>query len=269
MLSTAEFIELLKDAAKAAHELNLTPRQYRKTLSLIRSEINVVETLMSAGKWDMIKYDKVPSYAMKNYKEAFKEHDPNGFGKYMLSLVKGEAKVNAATLFPYDLVHDCERRGYNIVTEAQWKTLPNYVSGENNILIMADVSGSMYGRPMETSVGLATYFAQRNFGAYHGLYMTFTSDPHFIHLANDLSLYEAIRKVKHTGVGYSTDLDKAFCNILTHAIQNHVSNEEMPKALVVISDMEIDDYFTGDAKLDFVEKWKAVFEMKGYTLPNW
>ena len=265
---TAHSKETRRLAAKAAHELNLTPRQYRKTLSLIRSEINVVETLMSAGKWDMIKYDKVPSYAMKNYKEAFKEHDPEGFGKYMLSLVKGEAKVNAATLFPYDLVHDCERRGYNVVTEAQWKSLPNYVSGENNILVMADVSGSMYGRPMETSVGLATYFAQRNFGAYHGLYMTFTSDPYFIYLADDLSLYNAIRKVEHTGVGYSTDLDKAFHNILTHAVKNHISNKEMPKALVVISDMEIDDYFTGEAKLDFVEKWKRDFELCGYNLPK-
>ena len=265
---TAHSKETRRLAAKAAHELNLTPRQYRKTLSLIRSEINVVETLMSAGKWDMIKYDRVPSYAMKNYKEAFKEHDPEGFGKYMLSLVKGEAKVNAATLFPYDLVHDCKRKGYNDITEAQWKALPNYVNGENNILVMADVSGSMYGRPMETSVGLATYFAQRNHGAYKGLYMTFTSDPSFIYLDPNISLCRAIRKVEETKIGYSTDLDKAFCNILTHAIQNHVSNEEMPKALVVISDMEIDDYFTGDAKLDFVEKWKNVFEWKGYTLPK-
>ena len=50
----------------------------------------------------------------------------------------------------------------NQASNAQWKALPNYIEGESNILVMADTSGSMQGRPMATSVGLAMYFAERN-----------------------------------------------------------------------------------------------------------
>ena len=36
------------------------------------------------------------------------------------------------------------------VLEAQWKALPNYIEEEENIIVMADVSGSMCG----TSYGI-------------------------------------------------------------------------------------------------------------------
>ena len=48
--------------------------------------------------------------------------------------------------------------------EAQWKALPDYVQEGTNILVMADTSGSMYGRPMASALGLAVYFAERNMG---------------------------------------------------------------------------------------------------------
>ena len=55
--------------------------------------------------------------------------------------------------------------------EAQWRQLPNYVEPGQNIMIMADVSGSMSGRPMASSIGLAMYFAERNVGDFHNLFM--------------------------------------------------------------------------------------------------
>jgi hypothetical protein len=63
-------------------------------------------------------------------------------------------------------------------------------------------------------------------------------------------------------------LDKAFERILTHAIENDGKANEMPAALVVISDMEIDPYFRPDRSWDFVEKWKREFQMCGYKLPK-
>lgn len=260
-------------AFKAMKALDLSAREYRKLITTLRKEIGVIEQLMSDGKWDKINYEAVPSYAMKNYRKAFDRHDASRFKDYTLGLIKGETKVNASTLYPYNLVHEYYERGYKVdpIIEAQWKALPNYVSGENNILIMADVSGSMScsnGRPMETSIGLATYFAQHNQGAYRGLYMTFTNQPYFINISDYATLFECYRKVIHTGVGYSTNLDKAFERILLHAIENDVKANEMPTALVVISDMEIDPYFRPDRSWDFVEKWKREFQMCGYKLPK-
>lgn len=264
-------------ARKCMTNLGLTPRAYRKVLSALRKHLRVVETSMSAQEWEEIQYAQVPSYAMKNYRKAFAKHDPDGFSAYKASLVKGETKVNASTLFPYDLVSQYTRsRGYwgmraanpDTIVEAQWKALPNYVKGENNILVMADVSGSMSGRPMDTSIGLATYFAQRATSFYHNLYMTFTDEPHFVELREGATLAECIAKVMSTDVGYSTNLHKAFRLILKTAVDNKVAPDEMPKALVVISDMEIDPYFRYPSKLDFVETVKAEFKKFNYQCPK-
>jgi hypothetical protein len=270
---TAHAKETRTLAKTAMRKLGVTPRQYRKMLSALRAHLKVVESLMSAGKWDEVEYPAVPSYAMKNYRKAFSNHDNARFGEYIASLAKGEAKINASTLFPYDLVHQymnrrCYGTGVDAVIEAQWKALPNYIEGENNILVMADVSGSMMGRPIETSIGLATYFAQHNTGDYHGLYMTFTDRPHFIDISRETTLAGCVNKVNRTDVGYSTNLDRAFEYVLNHAIDHHITNEDMPKALVVISDMEIDPYFRGRRNMDFVQKWKAEFAKFGYTCPK-
>ena len=255
-------------------KLGLQPRQYRKMLTALRNHLKVVEATMSAQEWQAIQYAQVPSYAMKNYRKAFAKHDPDGFAAYKASLVKGETKVNASTLFPYDLVGQYTRGGYggrscqaDTIIEAQWKALPNYVNGENDILVMADVSGSMYGRPMDTSVSLATYFAQHNKGAYHNLYMSFTDRPHFIELREGASLAECVRQLYSTDIGYNTNLERAFEYILEHAVMNGVKRNEMPTALVVISDMEIDRYIRQNS-LDFVEAMRHKFARYGYACPT-
>lgn len=273
---TAHAKEARELAKRAMRKLGMTPRQYRKVLSALRKHLNIVEGLMSAQKWDEVEYPAVPSYAMKNYRNAFARHDAEGFAQYKESLKKGEKKINASTLFPYDLVHQYwNKLGYgwsspaiDDIIEAQWKALPNYVEGENNILIMADVSGSMYGRPIETSIGLATYFAQHNKGDYHGLYMTFTDRPHFIDISNVSTLASAVDKVRRTDVGYSTNLDAAFRMVLDHARSNNIAAEDMPKAIIVVSDMEIDPYFTNRRGFDFVDKWIEEFKRFGYECPK-
>ena len=264
-------------AKRAIQKLGVSPRQYRKMLSALRKHLNIIERLMSANKWDEVEYPAVPSYAMKNYRKAFGNHDQERFSAYIESLKKGEKKINASTLYPYDLVHQysgalnpwCGNH-YKVddIVEAQWKALPNYVEGENNILVMADVSGSMSGRPMETSIGLATYFAQHATSDYHNLYMTFTDRPHFVSLDGCKTLCSAVHKVASTDVGYSTNLSAAFTHILQHAVSNSIASEDMPKALIVVSDMEIDPYFHGKRGFDFVQTQKMNFARYGYKLPK-
>ena len=247
-------------ARKAISAFKITERQYRQILSSLRKYIKVVERKMSNNEWNDINYPTVPSYAMSRYSQAFLKHDNERYSKYIEDLNDGKTKVNASTLYPYDLVRNY--MGWssqnNLVAEQQWKALPNYISGENNIIVMADVSGSMSGRPMETSIGLAIYFAERATSDYHNLYMTFTHDPHFIELNDNMSLQEKVEQVSKTDIGYSTDLMKAFDYILNHAIQNQIPSEDMPKALIVISDMEIDSYFRPNKNWDFMQtvRWK-------------
>ena len=269
-------------AVKAQRALQLTPRKYRKMLSALRKHINVTERLMSAGEWAKIDYAKVPSYAMHNYGSAFAKHDHERFNAYLQSVKKGEVKINASVLYPYDLVEkymntrelgtyygDCfVARNENTVVEAQWKAMPNYLTKPVNAVVMADVSGSMRGRPMATSIGLATYFAQHNTGHYHNQYLTFTSEPKFINIREGASLLECVKKVAEAGVGYSTNLEKAFLAILETAVNYEVPKNEMPKALVVISDMEIDKYMRPGRHWDFLDVMRKRFAFYGYDLPR-
>lgn len=258
-------------AKKARQNLGLTSRQYRKLLSTLRKYLDVTEVKMAGRKWDTINYEAVPSRAMMNYNNAFKRHDSTGFGKYLESLNRGEKKINASTLYPYDLVKEfCYSNFFqkSNVAEQQWKALPNYIEGDSNILVMADVSGSMYGRPIETSIGLAIYFAERNSGPLEGVYMTFTSRPHFQYVNKDDTLERKVQKVLNTDVGYSTDLEAAFDYLLAQAVQNDFSQKDMPEAIVVISDMEIDYYMSPGYEWDFIKAQKVKYASEGYELPK-
>ena len=266
---TASSTKTRKLAKRAIKNIGMTPRQYRKIVSSLREYIRVTERKMSLNEWETIDYSTVPSYAMARYNRAFQRHDEGRFFKYIEVLNEGKTKVNASTLYPYDLVKNY--MGYssdtNLLAEQQWKALPNYIQGENNIIVMADISGSMSGRPMETSVGLAIYFAERNKGDYQNCYMTFTDKPHFIKINSNDTLRAKVEQVKYTDIGYNTNLEAAFNYILSNAIYNNVSNEDMPKALVVISDSEIDNYIQRYG-LDFVGEMKKKFSTYSYTLPT-
>ena len=261
---------LAKIAYRKLHFLN--EKEYRTVLHQLREHLKVVENLMSHGRWNEINYEAVPSKAMLRYRNAYAMKDNERFREYQQKLAKGEAKINASTLYPYDLVEKYAR-GYGSaskveeVIEAQWKALPNYLSEPANILVMADVSGSMHGRPMATSVGLAIYFAERNQGDYHNLYMTFTDKPHYVQIKEGASLAQKVHQVMTTDVGYNTNLVKAFKTILETAVTMNVSPENMPEALIVISDMEIDNYVHWYG-LDFVDEMKGRFEAKGYQFPK-
>lgn len=258
---------LANDLAK---ELNMTPREYRKTLSALRDHLNVVEVRMTAKDYAQIHYSEVPSNAMNRYRHAFQRNDEEGFSAFMESLRNGKAKINAGTLYPYNIIEHyvnnwCDRY-VDPVLEEQWKALPNYIEGENNFLIMADVSGSMTGRPMATSVGLAIYFAERNKGDYHNVFMTFDSHPKLVKVKGD-TLREKTTSVFTSGVGYSTNLEAAFQVILNTAVANHTRQEEMPKSLIVITDGEI-DCLTKETEWGFVDEMKRRFKEAGYELPN-
>lgn len=243
--------------------LNTTPRNYRKTLSALRKYIDVTEVKMSANKWTDIDYKAVPSNAMSNYGSAFARHDHDGFTRYMDAVMSGDVKINAATLYPYNVIEALEHNNRS-VAEAQWKALPNYVEGDNNFLIMADVSGSMTGRPMHTSVGLAIYFAERNHGAFANKFMTFTDVPKIVEVTGN-TLYEKYRSVTHH-VGYDTNLEAAFDAILSTAVRTRCPQADLPKALVIISDMEINAWHGGS--LTFTEEMRKRFADAGYEMPK-
>lgn len=255
-----------------AQKLGYSVCEFKRLVRAMRKRIGIVESLMSAGRWDEIRYAAVPSRAMMIYRNAFLAHDKERYNLFIQKAVKGDETIHSAALYPYDIVEKILRMGWggysitgNSVLEAQWRQLPDYVEKGSNALVIADTSGSMFGRPLATSVGLAVYFAERNTGAYHNMFMSFSGTSRIQVLKGD-TLAQKISSMNMSDWQSNTNLQAAFMHVLEIAVRNHVSPEEMPKSLIVISDMEID--CCGDRDWTFYELMSQKFTDNGYRIPN-
>lgn len=258
-------------ANRLAALLNMTPASYRKTLSALRRYGKVTEVYMSAQEWGAINYPNVSSNAMSKYKSAFMKHDENRYSSYLDDVKDGKATIKAATLYPYDLVRKVYNGMSDDTTELQWKNMPDYFNGKPfNALVMADTSASMTwennAQAMMTSIGLAIYFAEHNTGRFANSYMTFSSNPKIRQIKPNMSLADKVRDVRSSEVGGSTNLEKAFNLVLDTAVRHQLSQEDMPEAIIVISDMEIDCGTRNDTT--FTSSMKTKFENAGYKLPK-
>ena len=252
-----------------ANRLGYPVYEFKRLVRIMRKRIGITESLMSAGRWDEISYSAVPSRAMMIYRNAFARHDGARYSAFIRKAMEGKVTIHSQTLYPYDIVEKVMRGGGRVAAdpalEAQWKQLPDYVEKGTNALVIADTSGSMYGRPLATSVGLAVYFAERNTGAYHNMFMSFSATSR-IQILKGETLAQKISSIDMRDWMMNTDLEAAFRNVLKIAILNRVPAEEMPRALIVISDMEIDA--CGNREWTFYEKMESLFRINGYTIPN-
>jgi len=250
-------------AIKIRKHLGLNSQKYRKSLSALRKKIDIVEKKMSGKEWTNIKYEAVPSKAGLLYKDAFKKHDADRYGSYIESVKKGEKKINAGALYPYEIFAKVESH-YDETLNVLWNSLPDYVNKEENALVMADVSGSMNGRPMAVSVSLALYFAERNKGRFANHFMTFTSEPCLMEIKGK-TLQDKFRCIQGP-VGYDTNLAKALRVILNVAVNEKLSQEKLPSRLFVISDMQFNDSnVSGKSTFKVVNE---EFIANGYKMPQ-
>lgn len=249
-----------------AEKLGLSPKQYRKMIS----EYNkVVETQMCDKNWDAIEYGKIPSKAASKYTKAFSRNDSGRYNEYISKLEKGEEKINAGAIFPYDVIKTSNKK----VANEMWKALPNFVPEDTSFLPIIDVSGSMEWAsvsagttPMDVAISLGIYLAQRNNGDFKNCYLTFSSNPELKMLRKNTNIMDLYNEVKGDNWGGSTDLDASFRLILHYAKQANVPAEDMPKNLLVLSDMEFNSgtRFGGTA----YQRAKTYFAEAGYEIPN-
>lgn len=255
---------------KTREALGFSSKKYRKVLVALRKHIDVLETKMCAGEWDKINYEKVPSKASLNYKKAFGKHDQERYAAYLAAVEKGEAKMNAGAVYPYEVLEKIVAA--NTAQEIQaldllWKNMPNWLEGNEHYgLVIADTSGSMSGRPIMVSVSLAIYFAQRNIGPFQNVWMNFSQHP-LLQCLKGNNLKEMYDNIDKTNWNVNTDLQAAFNLILKTACKHKVAQKDMPAALYIVSDMEFDAACTSNDKTNF-EEMRSKFEAAGYELPK-
>jgi hypothetical protein len=265
-------------AKKVRTALNYTPKQYRKLLSSLRKKIDVVERKMCAGKWNKIEYSGVPSRAASIYRKAFKEHDEARYSKFLTKVEKGEEKINASVLYPYDIVRSVRSSNtLDRTLEAQWKALPDYLAdNKHNGIVVADVSGSMDGcggniAPIDVAVSLAIYFAERNEGAFKDHFMIFSCDAKLLKIAGTSLLNNVFDVLGNREVA-NTNLQSVFDLILDKGVKNKVPQSEMPSHVYIISDMQFDvataPHYDDDVNVTNHAAIKAKYAAAGYNVPQ-
>ncbi len=249
-------------------ELNMNEKEYRKTLSKIRTVINIVEKNLTEKKYQNIDFNKVPSKAMLKYNNVFSKNMKDELEKYKEKVKKGNSKINTEGLFAYEIIKKVLSNSDDSLCDIMWNKQKDVLNGCNsNVLVMADTSGSMTcfnSIPFYTSIGLALYTAERNNGFFKNHFLTFSSEPQLYEVKGN-TLKEKVLNIKP--YVDNTDIDKAFELILNTAIENNLEQKELPSHLLIISDMEFDRGVYSKEGTNF-KGWKKSFLENGYNLPN-
>lgn len=240
-------------AKKLRQALGMDEKAYRKTLSSLRAYGNVLEVKVSAKNWTEIVYDNVPSQANLKYKNAFLRNDEARRREWLGKLEKGEAKINASTNFPCDIVQSYfssyRVKDIDQTLEAMWKALPNYVSDlkTGSTICVCDGSGSMMTQVGSSNMtalavanSLAIYFSEKLPGEFKDKYITFSERPQYVDMSKAKTLKEKIEiALRHNEVA-NTNIKAVFDLLLQTAKQNNLKQDDIPANVLIVSDMEMD-----------------------------
>ena len=256
-------------AKKIRKAIGITSKDYRKMLSKLREKIKVLERLMSANRWDEIEFDKIPSKAGLIYKNAFARRDIIA-KKYENFAKDKNTTVNAKTLYPYEVVAKALTispflRKPNLsetdraMVNKYWENLPDYLNGADcSMMCVVDTSGSMTGNdasaPINIAISLGLYCAERMTGPFANHYISFASRPQLIETYG-IDFVDKVNRIYKTNLVDNTDLEAVFDLLLYTALQKGVKKSDIPKTIVVISDMEIDQGTSDWRRGRSIYKW--------------
>ncbi|WP_300366154.1 DUF2828 family protein [Brachyspira sp.] len=256
--------------------LNINAKEYRKTLSTLRKKIKLVENNLREKDYTF-DYSQVTSLAMRKYSKAFIRNDEKRYKQFFEDVKLGKVKLNTSTLTPFDIIREiifCPVEDKKLRREEfdlTWKNLPNIFVDDNlNAIVACDVSGSMginlNGEPLICSVALAIYIAQLNKSVFHNNFIDFCGNSKMHDISNINNIVDIVDYILRSSIDMSTNIDSVFNALLDTALKNHVSQEELPKYIIIISDMEFNACDKAN-KTNF-EYWKESFNKNNYKLPT-
>ena len=277
--SNAEAVAMAK---KIARSMKMTDRDYRKAVVALRAKIRIIENNLREKDYSF-DYSKQPSKAMFKYRAAFMRNDGERYGEFIHKVSKGEARLNAKTLMPYELVDPFLTGSWwsagssmreiseeeKQVLNATWESMPDF-GGDQNAIAVVDTSGSMYcssnPRPASVALSLGLYFAERNKGLFRNCFIEFSRNARLIEIKGK-TFADRLRYVASFNEIADTNIEAVFDLILSAAVKNRIPQEEMPAALYIISDMEFNSCVRNAGLTNF-ENAKRKYRAHGYKLPD-
>ena len=277
-------------------------KKYRQLVSRGNAAINTTERLMASKQFSKIDFRLVPGRCLNKFHKAWKDEDKKGnrrhngdadreacIRNYMafLELVKkGKVSAKGKSMFIHEIVREVRRYGgadslrendpsrYTLL-EAQFKDhVESFreftdVSGLDDSVFLADVSGSMDGDPLDVAIGVTVVGSSITTGPFRNKAITFESVPRWItmeyptsssewmggyngyssrqfpvgrtwdpnRVGKELDYLEKITVVTNAGWDGSTNFLGAI-NMIYQCTQ--IADCPMPKRVICITDMQWD-----------------------------
>jgi hypothetical protein len=252
---------------------------------------------MSQHRWNEIEFNKLPSRAGLLYSKAFARREETA-ARYAAFMSSEKTKVNAGTLYPYDVVAKAvevmgckdywsRSRGVplndtnRLAANKYWENLTDYFNGATlNALCVCDTSGSMtsgYGSkiaPIDVAISIALYTAERAKGPFQNHFISFSSRPKLIETTG-VDFCDKVKRIYQQNLCENTNIEATFDLVLNTAINNRLTQDDLPQSLIIISDMQFDSargyyrYHSRDTETKtLMESIAAKWAAAGYKIPH-
>ena len=279
---------------------------YRRMYAALNAEINTTERLMASRQWDKINFRLVPGRCLNKFHRVWLDETKSGerknpgdevremcrknYQEFLKAVAEGKATAKGKAMFVHELANEIiQATGYTSLET--WKranperyTLINAQfndhveaiktgtedgsTGVDDTVFLADVSGSMSGDPLGTSVAVSVIGSALSTGAYKNLVLTFESICRVVDLSypktalaysqfpgysnsrfpiggkfepsrvgKELDWIEKIYVLSKSGWGGTTNFVSALDKIVTIAETYKVP---LPKRIICITDMAWD-----------------------------
>jgi hypothetical protein len=266
-------------------------KKYRKLVVRLNAALHTCEVKMCNGGWSTIDPGTVPSQCLKRKRNAFMNL-PNKTGGGAFRSTDAD-RVQCAENFKSHLEDGKSLHGRAVhvneivagyfgnpaedpILEAQWRDIrEEFLEMDGDIckyVAMADVSVSMGGcqpgrdatSPITCCVALSLLISEVAHPVFRNKVLTFDSNPTWFNLNEDDSLAKKVAHLQSAPWGMNTDFYSGMQHIVRSCVDAGLTEEELPKGLVVFSDMQFDCAIRGDMA-DCMSKIEDLWQTNGYA----
>jgi len=257
----SEYVMSAKTDLSRINAINKAKMNFRKVISSLNRKLDTVQIKQCDNNWSNIDPVKQTSITMHKQKRAFFNVDRKGnqrttiedriicaniFKEFATKASNGEIEVKGKRIG----LNDFTRDALNIIPRndsdeakilnAQWLNNSKQTGALGKMIAMVDVSGSMYGDPMNAAIALGIRVAEKSMLGKRVL--TFSASPSWVNLDNNDNFVDMVDTIKRADWGMNTNFAAALKMILDAIITQRLKPDDVEDmVLVIFSDMQIDN----------------------------
>jgi hypothetical protein len=257
----SEYIMTAKTDLARINAINKAKMNFRKIISSLNRKLDTVQIKQCEQNWSSIDPLKQTSITMHKQKRAFFNVDSKGkkrsnlddriicannFKEFATKASNGEIAVKGKRIGLNDFTRDALNiipRNDSVeakILNAQWLNNSAQTGALGKMIAMVDVSGSMYGDPMNAAIALGIRVAEKSMLGKRML--TFSASPSWVNLDGIDNFVDMVDTVRRADWGMNTNFFAALKLILDAIITQKLEPHDVEDmVLTIFSDMQIDN----------------------------